>query len=96
MKCGIELCPQTLFTEKSAGGRGVCVLGVGTHPILEAAGSTSQKACTFYLEQQSKLFLYPPGAFGRAGAGKKSLRPSKPEQLLERVRPSPTASRELS
>lgn len=41
---------MTLLTEKKASGRGVCVLGVGTHPILEAAGSTSPKAWIFYLE----------------------------------------------
>lgn len=70
------------------------------HSLLEAAGSTSQQACTFYLEQQRTLFLCPhPHAhpcrlrvgWGRERGEKKKKSPqrSKLERLLGRLGPSP-------
>lgn len=78
MKCGIELCPQTLFTEKSACGRGLCVCW-GWGPILfwKQLGLQVKRPVLFILSNKANCFSTPPGAFGRAGAGKKSLRPSK-------------------
>lgn len=71
MKCGIELCPQTLFTEKSAGGRGVCVCW-GWGPILfwKQLGLQVKRPVLFILSNKANCFSTPLEPLGGRGRGR--------------------------